>query len=84
MFTDWLQNFFFRLPIKVIFGLGFFLAGTLLLAFVLFFISEVKKRTAKKKKFFSDAALFVLLVGLYGVFYIVKLLFAQELRLRIW
>ncbi len=84
MFSKWLDQFFVFWPDWVIPAIGIFLGAIVLLSFVLFFISEVKKRTAKKKKFFTDAALFLLLLGLYAVFYIVKLLFAQELSLRIW
>ncbi len=84
MFTEILNGFFENWQTWSIPAIGIFLAVCFGLSLILFFLGEVKKRTPKKKKFYSNTALFVLLLGLYGAFYIVKILFAQELGLRIW
>ncbi len=79
MFTYRLENFFHWLPQRAIPALGILLGVCLLAALVLFFVSEYKKRNAGQRKLYSGAALFFLLTGLYSVFYLVKVLFAQEL-----
>ena len=79
MFTELLTGFFDAWPTWAVPVLGGFLGICVLIAFVLFFVSEVKKRTARKRKHYADMALFALLVGLYGVFYVVKILYAQQL-----
>jgi len=79
MFTYRLESFFLWMPER-----GFLLFLGILavctgLALILFFVSEYKKRNARQRKIYGGAAWFFLLTGLYSVFYLVKILYAQEL-----
>lgn len=79
MFSYRLETFFRWLPergLQVLIGV-FLLC--LLTALILFVVSEYKKRNAKQRKKYSGAAAFFLLTGLYALFYLVKILYAQEL-----
>lgn len=64
------------------------LPGIVILCAVLFVVFLIlrgaQKPTVKLRKTYGEAALFVGLLGLYSAFYIVKLIFAQQLLLRLW
>lgn len=79
MFSYRLEDFFRWLPQQGIRALFILLGICVLAALVLFILSEYKKRNARQRKIYTGAAAFFLLTGIYGVFYIVKILYAQEL-----